>query len=89
MLLKNRQKKSLSFWLFNIFFLFCFNNALSQNISQNSPSIEIETDQNNNFQDFSNLGVLKDIVEDNELPTAKPQILEEDDKVFLNPDIFV
>ena len=88
MLLKNRQKKSLSFWLFNIFFLFCFNNALSQNISQNSPSIEIETDQNNNFQDFSNLGVLKDIVEDNELPTAKPQILEEDDKVFLNPDIF-
>jgi hypothetical protein len=88
MLLKNSQKKSLSFWLFNIFFLFCFNNALSQNISQNSPSIEIETDQNNNFQDFSNLGVLKDIVEDNELPTAKPQILEEDDKVFLNPDIF-
>ena len=94
MLLKNSQKKSLSFWLFNIFFLLCFNNALSQNITQNSSiknksqSTTIETDQNNNFEDFSDLGVLKDIVEDEELPTSKPQILEEDDKVFLNPDIF-
>ena len=94
MLLKNSQKKKLSFWLFNIFFLLCFNNALSQNIFPNSSiknnlkSAEITTDQNNNFQDFSDLGVLKDIVKDDELPTAKPQILEEDDKVFLNPDIF-
>ena len=94
MLLKNSQKKSLSFWLFNIFFLLCFNNALSQNITQNSSiknksqSTTIKTDQNNNFEDFSDLGVLKDIVEDEELPTSKPQILEEDDKVFLNPDIF-
>ncbi len=94
MLLKNSQKKKLSFWLFNIFFLLCFNNALSQNIfpsssiKNNLESAEITTDQNNNSQDFSDLGVLKDIVKDDELPTAKPQILEEDDKVFLNPDIF-
>jgi hypothetical protein len=44
--------------------------------------------QNVNVTDFSDLGVLKDIVEDDELPTEKSQLIEEDDKIFLNPDIF-
>jgi len=93
MLLKSSQKKILSFWLFSILFLLCFNNAWSQNVSQNfaiknNQNQPQQNEENKDFDDFSDLGVLKDIVEDDELPIDKPQIIEEDDKLFLNPDIF-
>jgi len=93
MLLKSGQKKFLSFWLFEIFFLLCFHDALSQDIEQNLTIknnlqfLESDEDQNKD-QNFSDFGVLKDIIKDDELPIAKPQIPEEDDKVFLTPDIF-
>lgn len=92
MLLKSSQKNFI-FWLFSILFLLCFNNAWSQNVSQNfaiknNQNQPQQNEENKDFDDFSDLGVLKDIVEDDELPIDKPQIIEEDDKLFLNPDIF-
>ena len=102
MLLRNSRKKYLYFWLFSILFLLPVdNNVFAQNLAKNivdndvnknnytQENISENTDNNeDDLPDFSNLGVLKDIIEDEELPIAKTQPLEEDDKIFLNPAIF-
>jgi hypothetical protein len=39
-------------------------------------------------QDFSDLGVIKDVVEDKELPVNKSTSEQEDDAIFLAPEVF-